>query len=232
MALSLLRAPILPLALMGGVAALVWTQRRKPAATSVKVPDEVFPEPGGTPTGTPTPGGTALEAILPPVGSTVYCTREGSFPNIGCALVAAPNESALLTARAAFAAPLTALETSGTWLRVQRGTDVGWVPAAAVGITNPRPPPPPPPPPPPLFYAKVQGGLNLREAPRPDARLVRAMEIGESVVVYQTGVVQSGGLCPQCEWWHVLPWVNGVEAGYMLARGPQGESHLIQVPLP
>ena len=32
MALSLFRAPVLPLALMGGVAALVWSQRRKDAA--------------------------------------------------------------------------------------------------------------------------------------------------------------------------------------------------------
>lgn len=69
MALSLFRAPVLPLALIGGVAAFLYSQRRREAKQGPAVPPQSFPEPGPPPGGEiPPAGGATPPSGPPPVG--------------------------------------------------------------------------------------------------------------------------------------------------------------------
>ena len=108
----------------------------------------------------------------------------------------------------------------------------------------------------PLFHAIVavptgEPGLNIRSWAGLDAPIVSRVTNGEMVAVYQIGIPQSDGRCPQCQWWHVeqmtflsptppLPatgqFDDGMEVpgrppallliGFVRAIGPQGEWNL------
>ena len=72
-------------------------------------------------------------------------------------------------------------------------------------------------------------GTNLREDPRPTARLLGQLYNGTVVHVLQTGILETGAPpgAPN-RWWYVS--VRGPSVfsnGYVRAIGPQGEAHLI-----
>lgn len=160
MALSLFRAPILPLALMGGVAALVWSQRKKgPVLLPEGVPKEGFPEPGGTAPGGTAPGGT-------PSAAFVYCNNAA-----GCTLT---EQDGSLVGTAPYATQFIVTDRMEGWVRVRGDSRApladqaqGWV--REIALTNidpilvaPIPQPPPPPPPPPVT---APGGSPLTPPP-------------------------------------------------------------------
>ena len=91
------------------------------------------------------------------------------------------------------------------------------LPAGGVVAPSARPPPvaiQPRPLPPgqvtrqPLFRAVVavatgQDGVNIRSWASPEAPLVGFAPNGFILEVYQIGIPQGDGQCPQCQWWHV-----------------------------
>lgn len=153
MALSPFRAPILPLALMGAVAALVYSQRRRGPA----VPPGGFPEPGVPPTGIGVPAPAGAEYV--------YCNNPG-----GCTLT---EQDGSAVGTASYGSQLVVTDRMEGWVRVRGREGQGW--ARETSLTSidpilgaPIPSPPTPPAPPPLGPGDpAPGGPPLGTA-RPD----------------------------------------------------------------
>ena len=90
-------------------------------------------------------------------------------------------------------------------------------------------------------------GINVRSWPALDAPIVGVAQNGNHVDVYQTGIPQSGGRCPRCQWWYIFggydysgipstppgelerPIQVPIAIGFVRAIGPQGEWNLRRV---
>lgn len=118
MAISLFRAPVLPLALMSAVAAFVYSQRRRGPA----VPPGGFPEPGVPPTGIGVPAPAGAEYV--------YCNN----PN-GCTLT---EQDGSAVATASYGAQLVVTDRMEGWVRVRGSEGQGWARETSLTGIDPR----------------------------------------------------------------------------------------------
>lgn len=166
MAFSLFRAPIAPLALMGAVAAFVYSQRRRdpalPPGIPIGVPFGGYPEgePGVPPVGTP-PVGTPPVGT-PPVGTPPVGTPPVGTPPVGTPPVGTPpagetppetrrelafcnnlngctitEQDGSLVATAAYGAQFAVIDRMEGWIRVRSPQGEGWVREASLTAMAP-----------------------------------------------------------------------------------------------
>ena len=217
MVLSLLRAPVLPLALMGAAIALVWSQRRRPGVVpiggpsqgngSTRVPAGATGVPadggnvpaggGGTTPADTTPGGAAPGGT--PQEPYVYCNNPG-----GCTLT---TEDGSIATTAAYGSRLLVTDRVEGWVHVRGEAGEGWAregsltnidPVLVAPIQYPPPPSPPPPPPPPPPPRDPQPGdpcisttgcsvLPLPTIERQQATRVSSIELNRETVFIPSG---------------------------------------------